>query len=126
MVGIQEGVCARLRLLLEQRGFDVCCIPTAMEVLHLAANAPFEVIVCDLEHFGLSRSTFQAALQRVHPGLARHCLFIASSGSPADARERHLCQRPIASVEVLAKLDILLAETTLKESAVSASHEVLM
>ena len=103
-----------LRPWLEARGFDLCVMTTAIEALQIAVAAHFEVVICDLQGFSLSRPAFETALERAQPALAKRCLFVAPSGAERDSRQALLYYRPLDISEIL-RAAMFLAATPLAQ-----------
>ena len=95
---------------LEARGYDVCIVSSALEALQIVVAAHFDVVICDLKGFGLSRAAFQSALDRTRMHLAKRCLFISPSGALVDSLDALLCARPLDLGEVLRSVAFLAAE----------------
>ena len=104
--------------LLEARNFDVCIVSSALEALQIVVAAHFDVVVCDLKGFGLSRAAFQSALDRARMHLAGRCLFVSPSGVLVDSMDALLCGRPINFGEILRNVAFLASEPLAADDAV--------
>jgi hypothetical protein len=102
-------LCEALRPALEARGFNLFVSTSALDALRVLVAIEFDVVLCDLQDFGLSRASFEAIVQRAQPSLAGRCLFIAPRGTPYESRDTLLCHRPFDVTELICGLSDLAA-----------------
>ncbi len=108
---------------LEARGYDVCIVSSALEALQIVVAAHFDVVICDLKGFGLSRAAFQSALDRARMHLADRCLFVSPSGVLVNSADGLLCGRPINLGEILRNVAFLASEPLAADDAVLTDLE---
>jgi signal transduction histidine kinase/ActR/RegA family two-component response regulator len=91
-------LCEMLRSIGRQQGWKVVTASTGREGLELVleANAPFDVVLCDLRMASPSGIEIHDQLVQVRPELLRRFLFVTGDLSSEDAAEfAERCQRPI-------------------------------